>query len=631
MNQDTLIRDRYRELVDLAVDGILLGSHEGIITEANEYMCSLIGMPREKILGRHISCVPFCPESMEKNPWRFDLLQKGEIVVSERNILRPDGSRIAVEMRTKMMPDGTYHSIYRDITLRKKTEEALRESEEKYRFFIQETHEGVSLIDENGVVIIWNRMMEKITGIPLTEAIGGYQWDLMYKMFPPEKRNPEHLNSIKVKILNSLETGIPPFNGPMLIKSVRNDSEEFFIEQTVFPIKTSKGFQFGSINRDITQSRKLMEHAFQSQKLESLGILAGGIAHDFNNLLAGIYGYIDLAISNTSDSDTAEYLKRSISTIERASGLTRQLLTFAKGGAPAKKVEKLFPFLKETALFALSGSNVSCDIEYPDDLPSCNFDRSQLSQVVENIIINAQQAMPDGGTIKLSACNVIIGRNGHQVLPEGKYVRISIKDSGTGIHNSILPRIFDPFFTTKEKGHGLGLATCYSIMKRHNGCIDVESGTGHGSTFHAYLPAAEIELLPEEISSFSRHTGRGKIVVVDDEEIIRTILCKMLALLGYEPVCMESGEKAVEFFIQEKTAGKKIKAMFFDLTIPGGKGGRESVSEIRNICLETPVFVVSGYAEDPVMSNPKEYGFTASICKPFTMTDLEKMLNENLK
>lgn len=630
MNPDTLIRDRYRELIDLAVDGILLGSHEGIITEANEYMCSLIGMPREEILGKHISYIPFCPESMEKNPWKFDLLQKGEIVVSERDIIRPDGSKITVEMRTKMMPDGTYHSIYRDITQRKKTEEALRESEEKYRFFIQETHEGVSLIDETGAIIIWNRMMEKMTGITSSVAIGRYQWDVMYEMLPPEKKDRQYMDSIKNKILRSIETGIPPFNGPMVIRNVRSDSEEFFIEQTVFPIKTSKGFQFGSINRDVTQSRRLMEHAFQSQKLESLGILAGGIAHDFNNLLAGIYGYIDLAISNTSDSDTAEYLKRSISTIERASGLTRQLLTFAKGGAPAKKVEKLFPFLKETALFALSGSNVSCDIEYPDDLFSCNFDRSQLSQVIENIIINAQQAMPDGGTIKLSACNVIIERNGHQVLSEGKYVRISIKDSGTGIHNSILPRIFDPFFTTKEKGHGLGLATCYSIMKRHNGCIDVESGTGHGSTFHAYLPAAEIELLPEEISSFSRHTGRGKIVVVDDEEIIRTILCEMLALLGYEPVCMESGEKAVEFFIQQKTAGNKIKAMFFDLTIPGGKGGRESVSEIRNICLETPVFVVSGYAEDPVMSNPKEYGFTASICKPFTMTDLEKMLNENL-
>lgn len=605
-------KDRYRELVDLAVDGILLGSHEGIITEANEYMCSLLGMSREELIGKHISGMPFCPESMEKNPWRFDLLRRGDAVISERVLIRPDGSKVSVEMRTKMMPDGTYHSIYRDITERKKIEHALRESEEKYRLIFEYSPLGLLSFDKNGIIITCNDNFAQIIGTSREKLTG--------------------LNMLKLpdkKLVSAVQKAIDGNTG--LYEDIYHSmsSSKITPVRVLFaPMVIGGGV---GIIEDVTERKLMEEELRKTQKLESLGVLAGGIAHDFNNLLAGIFGYIDLANSKSSEGEISEYLAKSLNTIDRARGLTRQLLTFAKGGDPVRKTGRLFPFLKETALFALSGSNVFCNFDYPEDLMPCNYDASQLGQVIENIIINAQQAMPLGGTIKFAAGNIKIAENEHPVLEKGDYVKLSIKDTGIGIPETILPRIFDPFFTTKEKGHGLGLATCYSIMKRHNGTIDAESQQGIGSTFHVYIPAAKDIVHPDlNNTSKSSHSGSGTIIVIDDEAIIRTIICKMLELIGYTAVSMDNGKDAVELFASEMKAGRNIKALIFDLTIPGGMGGREAVKEIKKINSATPVFVVSGYADDPVMANPQKYGFAGSICKPFTMADLAQMLDENL-
>jgi PAS domain S-box-containing protein len=253
---------------------------------------------------------------------------------------------------------------------------------------------------------------------------------------------------------------------------------------------------FGIIH-DITERKKTEEEHLkyeqqlqQNQKLESLGILAGGIAHDFNNLMGGIFGYIDIANENSNDSHVSSNLSKAMDTIERARALTRQLLTFAKGGSPILQTGTLSPFLRETVQFALSGSNVSCRYDIPKELLACIFDVHQIGQVIDNLIINAQQAMPSGGTIEVSARNIMLEEKAHPKLPKGNYVKVAVKDGGIGIPEEIISKIFDPFFTTKSKGHGLGLATCYSIMKKHGGCIDVESEPGRGSTFTVYLPAS---------------------------------------------------------------------------------------------------------------------------------------------
>ena len=381
---------------------------------------------------------------------------------------------------------------------------------------------------------------------------------------------------------------------------------------------------------DITERKKMEEGLQKIQKLESLGILAGGIAHNFNNLLCGIFGYIDMAYEFSNEKKVKKYLFEVLNTIDRARGLTQQLLTFAKGGAPIKKTEPLLPFLKETVQFALSGSNVTCNFDLPTDLWSCSFDRNQIEQVLDNLVINAKQAMSDGGTIWFSATNIHLSENEHPSLPSGDYIKISLRDSGAGIPKEVLPKIFDPYFTTKTMGNGLGLATSFSIINRHNGLIDVVSETGKGTVFNIYLPALKKHREPAKETDPINYKGAGVILVMDDEDMILEVITRMLSLMGHEVICKSNGSDAVEFFRDKKKKGRRIVAMIFDLTIPGGMGGKDAIKEIRKLDANIPVFVSSGYSEDPVMSNPTEYGFTASLSKPFRIAELADMLEKNL-
>ncbi len=306
------------------------------------------------------------------------------------------------------------------------------------------------------------------------------------------------------------------------------------------------------------------------------------------------------------------------------------MLTFAEA-ASVRKVGSLFPFVQETAQFALSGADVSCKLDVSRDLWTCNFDKNQIGQVVDNIIINAQQAMPVGGTIELAARNTTLDEKEHPLLKKGNYVKISIKDTGIGIPKELLSRIFDPFFTTKPKGHGLGLATCYSIIKRHSGVIDVDSEPGKGSTFHVYLPASMGEVSSDTKKSTNKYKGTGTFLVMDDEEVMREAISDMLGSFGYTVVCKENGREAVDYFTGEIEDKRKVAGMIFDLTVPGGMGGQAAVAEIRKLNTEIPVFVASGYADDPVIKEPAEYGFTASICKPSRKTELMEMLGKYLQ
>jgi CheY-like chemotaxis protein len=317
--------------------------------------------------------------------------------------------------------------------------------------------------------------------------------------------------------------------------------------------------------------------------------------------------------------------------MSRARGLTQQLLTFSKGGEPVRKTGSLIPFVRETVQFALSGSNVACNCDIPETLWQCNFDRNQVGRVIDNIVINAQQAMPMGGTIEVSARNVLFDEKKHPPLANGRYVAVYIKDHGIGIPQEILPRIFDPFFTTKEKGHGLGLATCYSIVSRHGGAIDVESEQGKGATFIVYLPASAEAASTSIKEAVIHHKGCGTIIVLDDEEFIRNTIAAILELHGYTVVLKKDGKDVVDFFTKERRDNHPIAGIFLDLTIPGGMGGKRTVLKIREEDPDIPVFVVSGYAADPVMAKPRAYGFTDSLCKPFRISELAELLEKYLK
>ncbi|MCF7933519.1 MAG: transporter substrate-binding domain-containing protein [Spirochaetia bacterium] len=380
--------------------------------------------------------------------------------------------------------------------------------------------------------------------------------------------------------------------------------------------------------RDITERK--MNEAIQQRavRLESLGQLAGGIAHDFNNLLGGLYGYIELAQLNSGDGPAVEeYLNHALRSFTRTRDLTEQLLTFSKGGAPKRRTGRIEPLVRESAAFALSGSAVSCSYEFDEPIWLVDFDANQISQVIDNLVINAQQAMPSGGEIIITVKNRRISSGEIEELSRGEYVQIDVADTGVGMDRSLLAHIFDPYFTTKSRGNGLGLATSYSIIARHEGVILVSSEVAQGSTFTLLLPrsrSAEAQPVPEP----QQHAGGGVILVMDDEKAIRDITSAMLNVMGYDAEGACSGEEALELLSPERA--QPVTAVICDLTVPGHMGGRELVGRIRTFLPDLPVFASSGYSEDPIMARPQEYAFTASIAKPYRMKDLGELLQKYL-
>ncbi|MHC4872879.1 MAG: PAS domain S-box protein [Planctomycetota bacterium] len=514
----------------------------------------------------------------------------------------------------------------RFISAQKQAEEAIATEKERLAVTLRSIGDGVITTDTHGNVVLMNNVAEDLTGWKQNEA-EGKPLASVFNIIDENTRNP-HENPVE-KVLSTGQL-IELENHTLLIS--RNGTERVIAESCA-PIKDKENMNIGVVLvfRDMTEEQRLLKITQNSQKLESLGVLAGGIAHDFNNLLGGIFGYIEMAMRKSTEADVTQRLSKAMNTIDRAQSLTSQLLTFAKGGAPVQEISSLFPFVQETAQFTLSGSNVSCNFDVPQDLWVCNFDKNQIGQVVDNLIINAQQAMPDGGTIELTARNVTFAEKEHPTLIKGNYIKLSVKDYGIGMPKEIISKIFDPFYTTKIKGHGLGLATCYSIIDRHDGSIDVDSEPGKGTTFNIYLPASMESASSAKKNAGKTHKGSGTILVMDDEEVIREIISDMLEILGYMVVCKENGKDAVGFFASDLKGNQEIVGMIFDLTVPGGMGGKEAVSEIRKLCSDIPVFVASGYAEDPIMKNPVEHGFTASIGKPFKQSELSEMLGEYMK
>lgn len=380
---------------------------------------------------------------------------------------------------------------------------------------------------------------------------------------------------------------------------------------------------------DITDRRQADEDHLKIHKLESLGILAGGIAHDFNNLLTSILGNISLAKSEL-DPKSKSYirLENAEGASVRATGLTQQLLTFSKGGEPLKTISSVSRLIKDSVNFALSGSKSRCDDSIPDDLWPVSADEGQINQVFNNLIINADQAMPEGGIIQITCENVTLSKDEIIPLNEGKYVKVSIKDDGIGIPESYLSKIFDPYFTTKERGKGLGLTTCFSIIKKHGGYITVESKQGTGTTFNIYLAA-----MPETIHSDADKadgiiSGKGKVLIMDDEEDVRTVAGEMLEAIGYNTESACDGNEAIEKYKKARATDQPFDVVIMDLTIPGSMGGKEAIKRLKEINPSVKTIVSSGYANDPIIANYKKYGFTGILTKPYRIENLSTVLHQ---
>jgi nitrogen-specific signal transduction histidine kinase/CheY-like chemotaxis protein len=392
--------------------------------------------------------------------------------------------------------------------------------------------------------------------------------------------------------------------------------------------KNGKPWKSLGMLHDITERKRMEQEITKVQQLESLGILAGGIAHDFNNILTAILANISMVkLYGDLQDDISQMLTEAEKASLRAKKLTQQLLTFAKGGAPIRKAMSISGLLKDTAEFTLSGSKARCEFSMPDDLWLIKADAGQIGQVIQNLIINADQAMPRGGTIKICAENAIIGENDVPLLKEGRYLKISVTDQGTGIAKKDLSSIFDPFFTTKQKGSGLGLATAFSIVNNHDGHISVDSEVEVGTTFHVYLPSSRKTSRPEERAKDEPTRGKGRILLIDDEEIIRRATGEVLKRIGYQVKVAKDHEDGIRRYDKALKGKRPFDVIIMDLTIPGDLGAREAIKKFKEIDRDVRVIVSSGYSDDPTMSNYREYGFRGVVEKPYNIGDLAEVLH----
>jgi PAS domain S-box-containing protein len=497
------------------------------------------------------------------------------------------------------------------------TEEALRKSDEKYQTLVENLPVTVFRSAMDGRLLSVNPAMISMFCATSEQQMLETRVEDLY--FDSSDRAVFKENLTKKGKLENYE-----------VQLRRYDGSPFWASISAYGVRDEDGNieAIDGIIRDISMIRKLEEEILRTQRLESIGILAGGIAHDFNNILAAVLGNISLAKTYTSTTHPVytklnDAEKASI----RASELTQQLLTFAKGGEPVKKVVHLDRILRESSDFATRGSSVKCHFEIPSTIWSVEADEGQIGQVVNNLVINAIHAMPDGGRIDIRAENREIPDANSMSLDGGRYVSISVTDQGKGIPSENLDKIFDPYFTTKSEGSGLGLATSFSIVNKHSGRISVTSEVGAGTTFEILLPASDQETgkVPQRSSRLPR--GSGRILVMDDEDSVQTVIGEMLALYGYRAEKAMDGLEAVSIYRNALDSGRPFDAVIMDLTVPGGMGGVEAISRLTDLNPGIRAVVSSGYSNDPVMANFADYGFKACISKPFKLEELIRTLH----
>jgi len=538
-------------------------------------------------------------------------------------IVRPSGEERWLEGRGQVHRDLSgaptgMSGVCMDITDRKLAEIALAAERERLSVTLSSIADAVISTDPHGLIDLINEVGESLTGWTRAEAFGRP----LSEVLALGAVNPGGVHDL-IEQVRAADAAVPL--GQDVVLTARNGAC-YQVEGRAAPERDADGRLVGIVVglRDVTGRRRLEEELRKASKLESLGVLAGGIAHDFNNILTSVVvnlGLTDrkLELDHPARANTGAATRA----CERAQELTRQLLTFARGGEPVKVPTALADLLRESCAFALQGSKSRAVVAAPADLWTVDADAAQIGQVVHNLALNAHQAMPEGGTVSVQARNVDVGPNYAAPLPPGRYVAVSVSDRGPGVPAEVLPRVFDPFFSTKSTGSGLGLATSYSILKRHGGHIAVESPPGGGAVFTFHLPAANApaQTAPEPIRP-PISNGRGRVLVMDDDEWIRRLALECLVVLGYEAEAAPGGEEAIAQWCAAAAAGKRFDVVIMDLTVPGGIGGSEAIARLRKIDPRVRAIVTSGYSDDPVLARYAEHGFRGIIRKPFRLEDL---------
>ncbi|MBC8018065.1 MAG: PAS domain S-box protein [Verrucomicrobia bacterium] len=609
--------DELHAIIQTTQDGFYITDMTGRILEVNDAYCKMSGYTRDELLSMGVPDLEAIERPEEVTAHIARIMTSGTDCFESQHRCK-DGRIIDIETSVTFLQnlDGRLYCFIRDITERKRVDDMLRLKE----FTLGNIFNAIYWLTPDAKFWDVNEAAEKLLGYTHEQFLCMSVFDID-PIFTAE-RWPSHWEELK-------RTGSLQFE---TINRTR-DGHDIPVEITANYCRYNDREYNCAIVRDITERRILQDERIKGQKLESLGVLAGGIAHDFNNILTGIMGNVSFARTFIDESHrSSKILEQAEKASQRAADLAHQLLTFAKGGQPIKKTVSARQIIEASASLVLHGSNVVSAITIPDSLYAIDADEGQISQAFNNIIINAVQAMPDGGTITISAENVTLDSANMMSLAAGKYIKITFTDTGCGISPEEQQKIFDPYFTTKPSGNGLGLASVYSIISKHDGHISVRSMVGRGTTFYILLPAANRNITETEADTTAVKTGEHyTLLVMDDEELIRNLASDMLADQGYHVQTCSNGDEAVALYTAAKAAGVPFSAVIMDLTIPGGMGGKEAAQHILRIDPQACLVVSSGYSNDPVMADYARFGFCSTIVKPYSLTEIAQVLSGLLK
>lgn len=539
---------------------------------------------------------------------------------------RSDGSERVIEAIGEVYNDEQGQprgmiGTYLDITERRRMEEELRKSQEQYVALAEASPVGIFRTDADGNCSYVNQFWCQISGLTAAQAMGdGWQRAL----------HPDDRQRVFGQWQTAVEKGAP-FQSEYRFRTPEGVTTWLFGQSRIERDSDGRIIAYVGTVTDITERKRMAEELQKMEKLESISVLAGGIGHDLNNLLTSIVGNLALARLEEDAGQKDDWLAEAEKASMRVKDLSQQLLAFSQGGPPILQKADIGALLKESVTFSLRGSHVSSDFSIADGLWTVGIDEGQINQVISNLIINAQQAMLAGGKVNVSAENILIEKHTRLPLKAGPYVKISVEDHGVGIPEQYLNRIFDPFFSTKENGSGLGLANSYAIVQKHNGYMAVESKVGVGTRFDLYIPAtAEASEIRESQDALLPIHGQGTILLMDDEESIRDIAVKIMSSLGYQVVTCSNGEEAIVIVEQVVGRGESFDAVILDVTVAGGMGAMATMRQLADIAPDVKVIVSTGYINNPIMSEYKDYGFRGVIAKPYKIREMSEVLQDVL-